>query len=76
MKAILEFDLSPEGSDHYAYECALYGEDFRAVLGDLLQELRKYYKHGDDAELADKAEWCKELVIKHLKDKDILNLDL
>ena len=55
MKAILEFNLPEESTEHRQ---AIDGSSWECVLFQLDQHFRSIYKHGDDdaaAEFADKA---------------------
>ena len=69
MKAILEFSLPEEDAEH---KMALYGADYLFILQDVLQEIRKFLKHGHQFSDADEAlEYLQRFIYEETNFKEI-----
>ncbi len=69
MKAILEFNLPEEDAEH---KMALYGADYLFILQDVLQETRKFLKHGHKFNNADEAlEYIQQFIYEETSFRNI-----
>lgn len=68
MKAILEFNLPEDESEH---RCAINGANWMSVLFRIDEGLRQISKHGDDAQKADFADEIRDMIREEM---DTFNL--
>ena len=69
MKAVLEFNLPEEASDH---KMALFGADYLSIIQDTLEEIRKFLKHGHKFKTPDEAlEYIQRFIYEETNYRDI-----